>query len=124
MKIAPLFGCAVTTAIGVVNNDAKIKVGQSVVIFGIGGVGLNIVQAASLVSATPIVGVDLIEQKLEMGKKFGLSHGFIGGGDELNNKICNVVGSQGADAEQLIPYTASLYRPRESNSSKINHQNT
>ena len=96
MKIAPLFGCAVTTAFGVVNNDAQIKLGQSVVVFGIGGVGLNIVQAASLVSATPIVGVDQIKTKLEMGKKFGLSHGFITGG-ELRKKICNIVGSQGAD---------------------------
>ena len=97
MKIAPLFGCAVTTAFGVVNNDAQIKVGQSVVIFGIGGVGLNIAQAASMVSANPIVGVDLFEHKLEMGKKFGLSHGLIGGGDKLNDKIRDIVGSQGAD---------------------------
>ena len=66
------------------------------VVFGIGGVGLNIVQAASLVSATPIVGVDRIKNKLEMGKKFGLSHGFISG-DGLKKKICNIVGSQGAD---------------------------
>ena len=97
MKIAPLFGCAVTTAFGVVNNDAQIKVGQSVVIFGIGGVGLNIAQAASMVSANPIVGVDLINHKLELGKKFGLSHGLIGGGDDLNDKICDIVGQQGAD---------------------------
>ena len=97
MRIAPLFGCAVTTAFGVVNNDAQIKVGQSVAIFGIGGVGLNIAQAASMVSAYPIVGVDLFEHKLEKGKKFGLSHGFIGGGDDLNGKICDIVGSQGAD---------------------------
>ena len=97
MRIAPLFGCAVTTAFGVVNNDAHIKVGQSVVIFGIGGVGLNIAQAASMVSAHPIVGVDLLENKLEMGKKFGLSHGLIGGGDKLNDKIRDIVGYQGAD---------------------------
>ena len=97
MRIAPLFGCAVTTAFGVVNNDAQIKVGQSVVIFGIGGVGLNIAQAASMVSANPIVGVDLFEHKLEMGKKFGLSHGLIGGEDDLNDKICDIVGQQGAD---------------------------
>jgi S-(hydroxymethyl)glutathione dehydrogenase/alcohol dehydrogenase len=64
MSIAPLFGCAVTTAFGVVNNDAQIKIGQSVVIFGIGGVGLNIVQAASMVSAYPLIGVDLLAQKL------------------------------------------------------------
>jgi len=81
----------------VVNNDAQIKVGQSVVIFGIGGVGLNIAQAASMVSANPIVGVDLFEHKLEMGKKFGLSHGLIGGEDKLNDKIRDIVGAQGAD---------------------------
>jgi len=97
MRIAPLFGCSVTTAFGVVNNDAQIKVGQSVVVFGIGGVGINIIQAASMVSANPIVGVDLIEHKLVVGKKFGLTHGFIGGKDELKNKIRNIVGSQGAD---------------------------
>ena len=50
-----------------------------------------------MVSANPIVGVDLIEHKLEVGKKFGLTHGFIGGKDELKNKIRNIVGSQGAD---------------------------
>jgi len=97
MKIAPLFGCAVTTAFGVVNNDAKIKVGQSVVIFGIGGVGLNIAQAAEMVSAHPIVGVDLFENKLEMGKKFGLTHGLMGNEDDLHQKIRDIVGSQGAD---------------------------
>jgi len=97
MKIAPLFGCAVTTAFGVVNNDAKIKVGQSVVIFGIGGVGLNIAQAASMVSAHPIIGVDLLEHKLEMGKKFGLTHAVVGGQENVNDTIRDIVGAQGAD---------------------------
>ena len=45
MRVATLLGCAVTTAFGVVDNDAKIKIGQSVLIFGIGGVGLSIAQA-------------------------------------------------------------------------------
>ena len=97
MKIAPLFGCAVTTAFGVVNNDAQVKVGQSVVIFGIGGVGLNIAQAASMVSAHPIVGVDLLEHKLEMGKKFGLTHAVVGGKEPVNDIIRDIVGAQGAD---------------------------
>ena len=97
MRLAPLFGCAVTTAFGVVNNDAQIKVGQSVVIFGIGGVGLNIAQAAAMVSAYPIVGVDLHQHKLEMGKSFGLTHGLIGGNDDLNAKIFELVGSKGSD---------------------------
>ena len=97
MRIAPLFGCAVTTAFGVVNNDAKIKVGQSVVIFGIGGVGLNIAQAASMVSANPIIGVDLLEHKLEMGKEFGLTHSIVGGVDGVNDKILSIIGDKGAD---------------------------
>ena len=59
VKLAPLFGCSVPTAFGVVNNDAKIKIGQSVVIFGVGGVGLNIVQASDMVSAYPIIAIDL-----------------------------------------------------------------
>ena len=97
MSIAPLFGCAVTTAFGVVNNDAQIKIGQSVVIFGIGGVGLNIVQAASMVSAYPLIGVDLLAQKLEMGKKFGLTHTVVGGKEYVNDVIFDIVGPNGAD---------------------------
>ena len=97
MRIAPLFGCAVTTAFGVVNNDAQIKIGQSVVIFGIGGVGLNIAQAASMVSTHPIIGVDLLQQKLEMGKKFGLTHTVASGQENVNDAIWDIVGTQGAD---------------------------
>ena len=97
MRIAPLFGCAVTTAFGVVNNDAQIKIGQSVVIFGIGGVGLNIVQAASMVSAYPLIGVDLLTHKLEMGKKFGLTHTVVGGKENVNDIIFDIVGPNGAD---------------------------
>lgn len=98
MRIAPLFGCAVTTAFGVINNDAEVKVGQSVLIFGIGGVGLNIAQAAKMVSANPIVGIDLLESKLEMGKRFGLTHAFIGRKDKANDKkIKDVIGLEGAD---------------------------
>ena len=97
MRIAPLFGCSVTTAFGVVNNDAQIKIGQSVVIFGIGGVGLNIAQAASMVSTHPIIGVDLLQHKLEMGKKFGLTHTVVGGQENVNDTIRDIVGTQGAD---------------------------
>ena len=97
MRIAPLFGCAVTTAFGVVNNDANIKIGQSVLIFGVGGVGLNIAQAASMVSAYPIVGVDLYKNKLDMGNKFGLTHGIVANNNDLDKEIKNVIGNTGAD---------------------------
>ena len=97
MKLAPLFGCAITTAFGVVNNDAQVKVGQSVVVYGLGGVGLNIVQAASMVSAYPIVGIDIKENKIEMAKKMGLSHGFLSGSKNFENNIKEILGFQGAD---------------------------
>ena len=97
MRIAPLFGCSVTSAFGVVNNDAKIKIGQSILIFGVGGVGLNVAQAASMVSAYPIVGIDLYDYKIDMGKKFGLTHGITGNLDNIKNEIYNIVGDKGAD---------------------------
>jgi S-(hydroxymethyl)glutathione dehydrogenase/alcohol dehydrogenase len=83
---------------GVVINDSHVKVGQSVVVFGVGGVGLNIVQAAAMVSAHPIIGVDLLEHKLEMAKTFGAT-------DVLNSTktsdteadILRIVGANGAD---------------------------
>ena len=64
LKTAALFGCAITSGFGAVNNDAKVKIGQSVVIFGIGGMGLSISQAASMVSAYPIIGIDIHEKKI------------------------------------------------------------
>src|SRR3984893_2111127 len=59
LKVAALLGCAVTTAAGVINNDAGVKIGESVAVFGIGAVGLNVIQFAHLAGAYPIVGGDL-----------------------------------------------------------------
>ena len=99
LRTAPLFGCAVTTAVGVVNNDAQLKIGQSVVIFGIGGVGLNIAQAARMVSAHPIVGIDLHDSKLDMASRWGLTHTLNSAteGPALAEKIRSIVGKSGAD---------------------------
>ena len=98
LKLAPLFGCAVTTAMGVINNDAQVKIGQSVVIFGVGGVGLNVVQAANLVSAHPIIGIDINDSKVEMAMKWGASHVFNSNKvSDIKAEIIKIVGSQGAD---------------------------
>ena len=98
LRVAPLFGCAVTTAVGVINNDAKVKIGQSVVIFGMGGVGLNLAQAANMVSANPIIGIDIKDSKLESANKFGLTHSFNSLKEEnLSTKIKDIVGAHGAD---------------------------
>ena len=73
-EVASLFGCAVTTGFGVIENNARLKMGESVVVFGAGGVGLNIVQAASLVSASQIIAVDRYDSRLRLAKQFGASH--------------------------------------------------
>jgi S-(hydroxymethyl)glutathione dehydrogenase/alcohol dehydrogenase len=74
LEVAALFGCAVTTGFGVVVNNAKLTIGESVVIFGAGGVGLNIVQAAALVSAYPVIAVDLHDNKLKLAQALGATH--------------------------------------------------
>ena len=67
-------GCGVTTGIGAVINTAKVKPGDNVVIFGLGGIGLNVVQGARLVGADMIVGVDLNPARKALGEKFGMTH--------------------------------------------------
>lgn len=73
-EAAALFGCAITTGFGVVENNAKLKMGESVVVFGAGGIGLNIIQAAVMVSATPIIAVDLHDNRLDLALQLGASH--------------------------------------------------
>lgn len=68
---AALFGCALTTGLGTVFNDVNLKPGESVIVFGCGGVGLNVLQGCSLVCAYPIVGVDITEEKLQQATVMG-----------------------------------------------------
>ena len=72
---AALMGCAVTTGLGVTANDLNVKAGQSIVVFGCGGVGLNVLQGAMLASAYPIIGVDITEEKLQQAIVFGATQG-------------------------------------------------
>jgi S-(hydroxymethyl)glutathione dehydrogenase/alcohol dehydrogenase len=67
-------GCGVTTGIGAVTNTAKVEPGSNVVVFGLGGIGLNVIQGARLVGANMIVGVDLNPAKKAMGERFGMTH--------------------------------------------------
>ena len=75
-RTAPLLGCAVTTALGVVNTDARVGIGEAVVVIGVGGVGLNIVQFAAMAGAFPLIAIDRRDNKLDMAQKFGASHVF------------------------------------------------
>ena len=67
-------GCGVTTGIGAVINTAKVEPGANVVVFGLGGIGLNVVQGARLAGANMIVGVDLNPARAPLAKKFGMTH--------------------------------------------------
>ncbi len=67
-------GCGVTTGIGAVINTAKVEPGANVVVFGLGGIGLNVIQGARLVGANMIVGVDTNPARQALGEKFGMTH--------------------------------------------------
>ncbi|MBW2421561.1 MAG: zinc-binding dehydrogenase, partial [Deltaproteobacteria bacterium] len=66
-------GCGVTTGIGAVINTAKVEPGSTVVVFGLGGIGLNVIQGARLAGAAEIIGVDLNAGKRELAEKFGMT---------------------------------------------------
>jgi len=67
-------GCGVTTGIGAVINTAKVEPGANVVVFGLGGIGLNVIQGARLAGADKIVGVDLNAKKKPLAEQFGMTH--------------------------------------------------
>jgi S-(hydroxymethyl)glutathione dehydrogenase/alcohol dehydrogenase len=67
-------GCGVTTGIGAVFNTAKVQPGDNVVVFGLGGIGLNVIQGARIAGANKIVGVDLNNGRKPMAEKFGMTH--------------------------------------------------
>ena len=67
-------GCGVTTGIGAVINTAKVEVGANVVIFGLGGIGLNVVQGARMAGANMVIGVDLNNAREPLARQFGLTH--------------------------------------------------
>ena len=67
-------GCGVTTGVGAVVNTAEVETGSNVVVFGLGGIGLNVIQGARLAGADMIVGVDLNPDREEWGRRFGMTH--------------------------------------------------
>jgi S-(hydroxymethyl)glutathione dehydrogenase/alcohol dehydrogenase len=68
---AALYGCAVTTGFGVIDNRAQVKLGENIVVFGSGGIGLNIIQAAKLAGANQIIAVDLFDGRLALSRLSG-----------------------------------------------------
>ncbi|WP_372803780.1 zinc-binding dehydrogenase, partial [Paracoccus seriniphilus] len=67
-------GCGVTTGIGAVINTAGVEIGSTAAVFGLGGIGLNVIQGLRMAGADMIIGVDLNDDKAEMARKFGMTH--------------------------------------------------
>jgi S-(hydroxymethyl)glutathione dehydrogenase / alcohol dehydrogenase len=92
-------GCGVTTGIGAVLFTAKVTAGATVAVFGLGGIGLNVIQGARMVGADKIIGIDINPAKRAMAQKFGMTH-FINprevGGDKVVQAIVDLTGG-GAD---------------------------
>jgi len=91
-------GCGVTTGIGAVINTAKVEPGANVVIFGLGGIGLNVVQGARMVGANMIIGVDLNPAREALARKFGLTH-FVNPKDVQGDLVANLVELTGGGAD-------------------------
>jgi S-(hydroxymethyl)glutathione dehydrogenase/alcohol dehydrogenase len=89
-------GCGVTTGIGAVINTAKVEPGANVVVFGLGGIGLNVVQGARMAGANMIVGVDLNPKREALARKFGLTHFINPKGKDVVAEIVEMTGG-GAD---------------------------
>ncbi|HEY2630635.1 MAG TPA: S-(hydroxymethyl)glutathione dehydrogenase/class III alcohol dehydrogenase [Usitatibacter sp.] len=91
-------GCGVTTGIGAVINTAKVEAGANVVVFGLGGIGLNVVQGARMVGANRVIGVDLNPAREAMARKFGLTH-FVNPKDHGKDLVAHLVELTGGGAD-------------------------
>ncbi len=91
-------GCGVTTGIGAVINTAKVQVGDRVVVFGLGGIGLNVVQGARLAGAGMIVGIDLNPQRKAIAEQFGMTH-FVNPSEVAGDLVPYIVNLTGGGAD-------------------------
>jgi S-(hydroxymethyl)glutathione dehydrogenase/alcohol dehydrogenase len=91
-------GCGVTTGIGAVLYTAKVEAGARVVVFGLGGIGLNVVQGAKLVGADQIVGVDINPAREALGRSFGMTH-FVNPKDVKGDLVAHLVELTGGGAD-------------------------
>ncbi len=97
LEVAALMGCAVTTALGIIENLAKMRFGESIAVFGCGGVGLHVIQGAALVSASPIIAIDLYDNKLNLAREFGATHCINSSRQDIADEIKKIAGSKGVD---------------------------
>ncbi|WP_424185709.1 zinc-binding dehydrogenase [Actinokineospora sp. G85] len=96
LEQAAVLGCAVLTGVGAVFNTAKVQPGQAVLVVGVGGVGLSVLQAARVAGASPIIAVDVHAEKEELARAQGATH-FLVSDDTTTKAVRKLTGGRGAD---------------------------
>jgi S-(hydroxymethyl)glutathione dehydrogenase / alcohol dehydrogenase len=99
-------GCGVTTGVGAVVNTARVAPGDNVIIFGLGGIGLNVLQGAKMAGANMIVGVDINPDREEWGRKFGMTH-FVNPKDVDGDIVAHLVALTDGGAEYTFDCTGN-----------------
>lgn len=97
LRTAALVGCAVTTGVGAVMNTAAVRPGSSVAVFGVGGVGLNVIQGAVLAGAERVIAVDVSAPKLELARAFGATDTVDAAANEAAAAVRELTSGRGAD---------------------------
>ncbi|GGO59801.1 S-(hydroxymethyl)glutathione dehydrogenase / alcohol dehydrogenase [Roseovarius pacificus] len=100
-------GCGVTTGIGAVINTAKVEIGSTAIVFGLGGIGLNVIQGLRLAGADQIVGVDLNPGKIPMAEKFGMTH-FVNPNDVEGDLVAHLVELTGGGGDYTFDATGNV----------------
>jgi len=105
-------GCGVTTGIGAVINTAKVEAGANVVVFGLGGIGLNVIQGARMVGANKIVGVDLNPSKAKLAEAFGMTH-FVNPKEVGGDLVAHLVELTGGGADYSFECIGNVQTMRQ-----------
>src|ERR1700751_5891361 len=105
-------GCGGTTGVGAVVNTAKVEPGANCVVFGLGGIGLNVIQGLKLVGASMIVGVDINPDREEWGRRFGMTH-FVNPKDISGDVVAHLVELTGGGADYTFDATGNTVVMRQ-----------
>jgi S-(hydroxymethyl)glutathione dehydrogenase/alcohol dehydrogenase len=117
-ELCCLLADTLTTGFGIIRNDAKVKEGESVVIFGVGGIGLGVVLGAKLAGASRVIAVDLHKHKLEKARVYGATHTVDSSSEDAAKKIEEIIGGladvvvDGTGNAQMIEKAYDLTRMR------------
>jgi len=106
-KTSCYIGCGVTTGVGAVVNTAKVQVGDNVVVFGLGGIGLNVLQGAKMAGANRIIGVDINPDREEWGRKFGMTDFIDGRGKSREETVAAILALTDGGADYSFDCTGN-----------------